>query len=404
MAQIGTINIGGRTEDGACTYGFSCELKDAAVSNHLWVSPDQAWSVELRAGEKFAAARCSDRLGPDELLEAALSIVHQAFDVIAVNTNETLSLDKPLRDHFLVFDDQGKCVLRQVVNFRIKVTQSVQIRIKHKDGTETFVDNEPKPIWHPSFRYYRLSQLSSDVYEAYRNLYLAFESVCSDKIKRMENERESEWIRRCFHWLHQNFDLSAYAPAGHGRPAEYLFGVLYEHIRCRLFHAKAGESIVPFLELNQSAVQGAYSKLVKLYRAVCAELLGFSKASAVFTHQGFRVTMEGMFGGDKAGIAVTADKSPLALEDTEVSPTGEQVHDLPAIKYLGETGPGIVCVRGVDEAPTRLPDVSRTGLLSEGKLIAGSHTPGSLKLHGIDRFESFLYMGLVQGNQPKEMF
>lgn len=404
MAQLGTIEIGGRADNGSCSYGFSCELKDAAVSSHLWASPDKIWNFELRAGEKFAAARCSTPLAPEELLQTALSVAYQALDVIAVNTNETLSLDKPLRDHFLVFDDHGTCVLRQVVNFRIKITQSVQIKIKHKDGTETVVDNEPQPTWHPSFRYYRLSQLSSDVYEAYRNLYLAFEAVCSEKFERSENERESEWVRRCFRRLHQDFDLSAYAPAGHDQPAEYLFGVLYEHARCRLFHAKAGESIIPFLELNQSTVQAAYLTLVKLYRFVCADLLGFSKASGVFTHQGFRSLMDGMFGGGRAGISVTADRSPLLPEDTEVSPKGEQVHVLLAIQYLGETAPGIVCVRGVEESPSRLSEVSRTGLLSEGKLIAGSHTPGSLKLNGIDRFESFLYTGLVQGNQPKDLF
>jgi hypothetical protein len=60
-------------------------------------------------------------------------------------------------------------------------------------------DPPATPDWHPSFRYFRLSQASDDLFDAYRNAYLALEAVLSDitpQKLRPNGRRESErdWL------------------------------------------------------------------------------------------------------------------------------------------------------------------------------------------------------------------
>ena len=57
----------------------------------------------------------------------------------------------------------------------------------------------PAPEWHESARYFRLSQLTDDLLDSFRNIYLALESILDHLAPQRTTsplEREGSWFRR----------------------------------------------------------------------------------------------------------------------------------------------------------------------------------------------------------------
>lgn len=92
----------------------------------------------------------------------------------------------------------------------------------------------PPPLiqHHPALRYYRLSQLSDDLFDAFRNAYLALEYLASEESPKGPNESEPKWLLRVL-----GGPLASILPGGIDVPvfveSAYKFG------RLPLFHAKS---------------------------------------------------------------------------------------------------------------------------------------------------------------------
>src|SRR5699024_1328430 len=134
--------------------------------------------------------------------------------------------------------------------FNLAAQISATVEVSDKDGNIKLQPVSPLPKWHRSLRYYRLSQTATDTYEAYRNLYLGFEALSEECFPRETDEREGDWMRRCFEQFHRKYNLARFAPEGHAHPNEYLFGVLYKFTRCNLFHSRTATAILPFYEVD----------------------------------------------------------------------------------------------------------------------------------------------------------
>ena len=72
-------------------------------------------------------------------------------------------------------------------------------------------------VWHESSRYYRVSESSTDLYDSFRNLYLAIEALLSDVVPPTTKpngnlEGDSEWLERALRLVGQTVDLSLCAP------------------------------------------------------------------------------------------------------------------------------------------------------------------------------------------------
>src|SRR5664279_4158410 len=73
-----------------------------------------------------------------------------------------------------------------------------------RDAQGNIIPPPPRStFWHESFRYYRLSQTTDDLFDAYRNVYLALESVLSTISPQKVNaatgriaEQEGQWFER----------------------------------------------------------------------------------------------------------------------------------------------------------------------------------------------------------------
>ena len=66
-----------------------------------------------------------------------------------------------------------------------------------------------------SFTYFRLAQLTDELFDAFRNIYLAIEAILSSIVPPNPNEGENKWLKRALLAVHpQLVDLASFAPAG----------------------------------------------------------------------------------------------------------------------------------------------------------------------------------------------
>lgn len=405
MASLGQLHLGASEDQSGIRHptAIACALIAPFKEDVYWADVNGDWQITAKKGGGYISARSRRELSLGDVKRDGIAALMQALDLFSVQWNRTSNLSKAGDNFFALYREGDKQVLCFSTTFDLPISMSCSIEVRDKNGNVKPELQPAPPAWHRSFRYYRLSQLAADVYEAYRNLYLSFEALMESLYPRQGNEREGSWVRRCFQQLHFRFGLNAFAPEGHIAPNEYLFGTLYENTRCNLFHSRTTNAILPYYEVDAFAIHDAYESLLRIWRQIAAATLSTRSGGSVVTYQGYRHWMESVF-GQSIAVAVTDDPAPVKESDTSVSPSGFAVSTLGACQYVGEVSPGIVRVEAEEHSPQSFPLIRRVTLLANDTLYAASTIDGGLHLEGVDCFQVVLNQRLIQGSQPRVQF
>ena len=220
-------------------------------------------------------------LGIDDVGTEAHRVVNEALDLMAARSLGVYSLTE--------LDSPTVAWVRSAGQVRLRTTSYL-----HSTFTMT-IGGPPNPSptsWHPSMRYFRLSQSTTDLFDAFRNLYLALESILStlDPVRIRPDgrsaEREGAWLKRALATAEQH--LLTHNPAYHlGRyltpasPATGAPGVdavmldLYASVRTTVFHAKNGRAVaLPQHEPDRAAIADALARYSRFYLDLADGVLG----------------------------------------------------------------------------------------------------------------------------------
>lgn len=405
MASIGKLHLGATEDENSIIHpsAIVCSLLAPFKKDLQWCNANGDWLVTAKEGSSYICARNQQILSIEEIKREGVGALTQALDLFSVHLNQTANLTNAGDNFILLYRENGKQTLCFTATYDLSISMSLRIEVKDKDGNIKPEPPPPIPCWDRSFRYYRLSQLAADVYEAYRNLYLSFEAIVESLFPRQQNEREGAWIRRCFQTLHQKYDLTVFAPEGHSAPNEYLFGTLYESTRCNLFHSRTTNTILPYYEVNALEIHTAYRSLLRIWRQIAAATFNTESSGGVVTYQGYRSSMDNRF-AQPVTVSVTDDPAQVKGSDISIASTDYRVSALTTCRYVGEVSPGVVRIEASEHEPRSLPLICRLGIQINDILYAASGIDGGLSLAGIDHFGVVLNQRLVQGSQPKEQF
>jgi len=132
----------------------------------------------------------------------------------------------------------------------------------------------PYTTYHPALRFYRLSQQTDDLFDAYRNAYLALEClISSESDRRMGKNQESvlDWQTRVIKDFFSGANFS-------GIHIEKTLKVIYEEGRNPISHAKQNETFyVPYGDKRQN-VQELFGQLTNLLVILLQYKLGHTSA------------------------------------------------------------------------------------------------------------------------------
>jgi len=203
------------------------------------------WELELRKGVAYVCVRggTSDQNKPLETIAVAAHAVAENFlDIVAVEERTALLIAAP-HDN-VVWRTRPHGLKMQLTTSIVFAAEPGDVQAVVKDAAGNIV---PAPAYvppqhHPAYRYFRYSQASQNVFDAYRNMFLALESVLDHIASKKHGEGETDWLRRAVNdaTKKHNANFAPFMQLPSKDPVESFIDAHYSAVRCAVFHAKAG--------------------------------------------------------------------------------------------------------------------------------------------------------------------
>lgn len=333
----------------------------------------------------------------DQALADGLARAHEGLDLLSARGVVSAAIADVDTEHLVWWEDPGRRVIRFWGAASVTFTAGpVRLVVTDPDGNIR-PDSGPPTTWHESMRYFRQAQVTSDLFDAFRNLYLALESVLSTicpmrlKASGKPDEAEGEWFRRALVTASGRVDLARFAPPAGPSPPDALFDELYVTVRTSVFHAKTGRPILlPHDPTSRGLVLDVLQRLAGLYLALLQDVTGVRFGSGGVFAAFFRRMAEGVA---TDLLHLTDDESPVDPSDTEFRvPEGKSVLSIPLQKEPAFDETWFLAHQAsspVAYITDRLPNLS--------KLVTSTHAgepglaftlEGRLDPAGFDRFEA----------------
>lgn len=236
MLRIGSIPLVGERTAKPAAAAFL--LSSSAVANA--VVPFEGAEIEVRAREPYVVVRFNGSKDAITAFSDGHKLVQQGLDLLSVLGTQDSVIRDADDEHLLLWSEPTGLVLRIVSTTLLKFAVGpITAIVRDKDGN--VVPLEPShPRHHIGFRYYRLAQTTDDLFDAYRNMYLAFEVLLSSQYPKTKAEREVDWLRRALSGASKTISLNGLGTKPGPDPVEAILDEVYRDARLPLFHAKEG--------------------------------------------------------------------------------------------------------------------------------------------------------------------
>jgi hypothetical protein len=374
---------------------------------------NDGWNVEVKALGKYVVAwNQKTPLSQEDCWEFAFKAVQRALDLFSISRSADLGVRDSQTEHMVWWPDPAGQVLRltNVVTISLGVG-SIQVRVTDAAGNVVPPAPRPPATWHESLRYFRLAQVTDDLFDAYRNLYLALESIL-DRIEPQKvlasgkAEPEGAWFKRALSIANSHVSLAPFAPKGSTNSVDDLFDELYVRTRTALFHAKSSRpSFLPHAPGKEhEAVRAAALNLASLFMALAENELGTRSVTSAIFAAGFDMLTSDL--KTKCRLQVTDDKAAGDPDANTLNLGGGIVVDL-ATRHAPELEkPFVRAFLGT----AGINDFGKLGRLAvvaatvDGCPIAGGVVEGELLLDGFDRLECHLSIRQHNAKLPKVHF
>lgn len=372
------------------------------------------WTVESAAGSKYVIAR---RVSPSSNYEEARSLAfratQQGLDLWAIARIADLGIRDAEIEHIAWWPESNVQVLRLTTISTISPTLSGRMVVRDGNGIVVPPPEPPAPSWHESLRYFRLSQVADDLFDGYRNLYLALESLLDRVAPQAVNpstgrptEPEGSWFRRALGVAASRISLVPFAAPGAADPIQDLYDHLYIRTRTAVFHAKTSRpSILPHSPGSDRAqVAEAFRRAARLFIALAEAELGARSVMSGFFVGGFDLMTQSL----KTRLRLHATDDPAAATPESLAgvPAGGNILNLDTRQAPELEQPFQRAFLGSAVGPDLAPFGRVTAVFAtvDGHLAACGSIEGNLTVQGIQRLEAHLGLRLRNAQMPKQYF
>lgn len=407
MASLGNLHLTNRSDEQSV--GAALRIDKSATENHR-IDVDDDWKVELAESSQYAVARGTiDADTEEEALSHAHSALQQALDILSIQNDDQLRVENADSSRIVWWESDGSQNLRVVEISGVAVSMEASATVIDEDGNEVEVESDPTE-WHESLRYFRLAQNTDDLFDAYRNLFLALELILSERVPINSGERESDWLKRALKDVHSSIGIDNYADDP-GNPVDSIYKSQYVGIRCEMFHAKKSKDrLLPHDEDDRQKVEEAIGDLARLVVDTIKDTISVNRASGVMTNVGFEQTMQWMKSGQGAEVLVSSDDSPVHKSESVEHKAWTPRVSLPTEFSEELSEPGLMAVLGQDDPGNHLDGQSiyRLGLVQKradsDRLVVVSPVFDGLSVDGIDVLEVGIGIQLNNANSVRTNF
>jgi hypothetical protein len=403
-SKLGSIPLVTENSSSPCGAAFTL-VSPASVDVLLSLASAE---VELRQGQKDVVVRFKGAKDASEAFTKGHELTQQGLDLASILGHLDTVIRDAEADHVLWWTEPAGLIVRIVAT----VTQGVGVgpaKLEARDANGNIVPSgKIEPHHHIGFRYYRLAQTTDDLYDAYRNMYLAFEALLSSRFpKKKRGETEREWLVRGLSAASATVSLVDLVPSTELDPTAAVLKIIYGNARLPLFHAKEGEAAYAPHDspANRKVVADALNILTRI-------VLRMAEAWFDARRMGGCVAL-GWFYGVTSKILEEA--SMLASDDPSPADQSEENLTHPrfknALKFSMRLAPELQkgsapavlgCI--TDAELKAISALRRVDLVSSELPLLMLTMDAELTVEGIARLEVLLHSRANNLNQPKSLF
>jgi hypothetical protein len=401
MASIGGIPL--NSPDGTATAGAAFLLHqtpERARSDSL-----RDASFELQPSRHYMVVRFPKTESPADAFMQGIELAQEALDRLSVLGRGDLSLKAPDSEYIVWWIDGGKTTLRlhDIATTKMEVGP-VEFKVHDKDGNE-ISPQRVTPDYHLALRYYRLSQITEDLYESYRNMYLAFEMLLSSRFPKGK-EREIDWLSDSPSTASVDLSLQDLVP-GKSDPVTDILNTIYKNARLPLFHAKDGRTF--FLPQASSGerqvVSMALSILTKLVLRMAEKWLNSRRSGGWVNEEILHKSFQNSF--QNAEMVWSIDRTPFQSDEDTLSHPRFQNATRMSVRFAPELSVNnepVLFGSADNQLDTGFNPVRRVDVIDLHRPLLSILLDEILDLQGIQRFEVVIPHRVIQGSQPRALF
>ena len=408
MATIDGFLLGGRPElVGGVDYRSAVAYRLRTPCQISRSDKIDGWAVESAVGKSTIVARSVLALDRRDAIAAGTESIQRYLDLLSYEQFKVSELAGVGGGHVLLYTDTNRRIVEIMATDDLVLGVSATAVVYDRDGNPKPAPPGPPAVWTPALRFYRLSQASSDLYEAYRNLWLGLEALLSTVSTKRKGEGERKWLSRVLGEVTEGIDLRSLLPDSRGF-ADYMLADQYERMRCYLFHAKPEVGVTAPTLPDPEALAIAYAQLIRIWREIAHHFIGVRQgAVGVVTYEGFRALLFTPFSSG-LGVVYSDARAPAGREDIQINPGGAARVKLENARYQDGAMPGLISVSASlpmeEQGP--MPELWRFGceIGGEKKLFSVGWVEGGLDPSGIDQLDILQVFRLKNASSPKVSF
>ena len=287
-------------------YSFGYVFRLESKSDHEGqISLDESTVVVFVRGSYYVYLNSNEKVITGNTMQA-FEKLQRALDYLSLRGIQNSSVKVPF-GHYL----KWKWIDR---DYDLTLIQSAISRI----GTSRDMPKLTMENYHEGFRFYRFAQISHDLYESFRHLWLSFESLITtySPRKRQESESEYNWYVRALTQLKETVNDVDLDKLIRQKPIEELMSELYTDTRCSLFHSKHGKScLIPHQIEEYERVKQSLSELTIVVLAIITHCHSIKTKRSWTNPIIFVETHRELFSGAKLFISNSETENKLSEDD-----------------------------------------------------------------------------------------
>lgn len=402
MAQLGDIGIADNRSDFDTGAAFKlaqrCDLDTV-------ISPLAGWEVEIKSSNPYLVARGTGATDASAAFEQAYEVAQSGLDLLFGSGQAAYSIESAFGEYLVWWREGESQILRVVFVNELSVRTTLIARLVNELGEEAIIPVQQTPQPHRSLRYLRTSQITDDLFDAYRNLWLAFELLLSSRVPRQRGEREGDWLKRALSETSKDLPLSqVYNPEAED-VASAIHEDLYVDIRCELFHSKDGGTyLLPHSLLDRAKVANALGRLTKIVALIARDQIGIRLSTGGITSAGFDAMIRPAM--SEYEILVSENDDPLSQDEVIDGPQYESAITL-ATRYASELSqPDLIYLLGAGAQAdfAGLSSIVRFGMKRNDALIITCKLDTELSMDGVDQLDVLIGIRFRNQGTPRTYY
>lgn len=398
MANIGTIplDLNGNLDSGIAQLLIKPPKRAHEILHHgvtFRTKPDSQYCVCLFNNAK----------SHEETITRGIPLVQECLDLLSMTGKEDLATRDYTDEYFVWWQESGKKVFSYVSTITLSISVGSPTLIA-KDKHGNIIPQIEVPLnYSVAFRYYRLAQISDDLFDSFRNMYLAFELLLSSTYPKSKG-KEIDWLRNSLKSSDLVLQLQNFIPKGNPSAVDFIIDTIYLNARLPLFHSKYGRTVIIPNNLNdRTTISKALNLLTKIVIQMADKWYSCRRMGGWANLKYFEEFYEKILTNSNF---VYSDNAKYTVDDTLKSKSirkGVIFKSLYKETFLNESRPNIYGQLDISLLKNR-EALFALFVINTDKVLLVSFPESNLDLKGFDNLETILFLRGNNASQPRSLF